>query len=238
MHFSWPKPLHGWREFFGEVGIIVVGVLIALGAQQVVEGLHDRSEAQDARISIRGELELNMGRLATRSLQKGCVERRIDEIQAILDGASESGGTITTPNWVGRPQFWSMQSVRWEAISQGGRAALLPADELADYGLLYGFMRNINGVMFTEQADWARLRALEHMKRLTPEMIFELNATLQDARYMNWRIKRWMTQLKPGQDRLNLRAAKNDLPATQSACIPLTTPRQQALRESNSPDEP
>jgi hypothetical protein len=31
MHFHLPKPLHGWREFIGEVGIIVIGVLIALG---------------------------------------------------------------------------------------------------------------------------------------------------------------------------------------------------------------
>jgi hypothetical protein len=30
MHFHLPKPLHGWRAFAGEVGIIVVGVLIAL----------------------------------------------------------------------------------------------------------------------------------------------------------------------------------------------------------------
>jgi hypothetical protein len=28
MHFHLPKPLHGWRAFAGEVGIIVVGVLI------------------------------------------------------------------------------------------------------------------------------------------------------------------------------------------------------------------
>ena len=31
MRVSMPKPLHGWREFAGEVGIIVLGVLIALG---------------------------------------------------------------------------------------------------------------------------------------------------------------------------------------------------------------
>ena len=37
MHFHLPKPLHGWREFAGEVGIIVVGVLIALAAEQVVK---------------------------------------------------------------------------------------------------------------------------------------------------------------------------------------------------------
>jgi type IV secretory pathway VirB2 component (pilin) len=36
MDFHLPKPL-GWREFVGEVGIIVLGVLIALGAGQVVE---------------------------------------------------------------------------------------------------------------------------------------------------------------------------------------------------------
>jgi len=30
MHFRLPKPLHGWREFAGEVGTIVIGVLIAL----------------------------------------------------------------------------------------------------------------------------------------------------------------------------------------------------------------
>jgi hypothetical protein len=37
MHFHMPKPIHGWRQFFGEVGIIVVGVLIALSAEQIVE---------------------------------------------------------------------------------------------------------------------------------------------------------------------------------------------------------
>ena len=32
MHFHVPKPLHGWRAFTGEVGIIVIGVLIALAS--------------------------------------------------------------------------------------------------------------------------------------------------------------------------------------------------------------
>ena len=52
MHVHLPKPLHGWREFTGEVGIIVLGVLIALGAEQVVEimalGRESRGRAQVA----------------------------------------------------------------------------------------------------------------------------------------------------------------------------------------------
>src|SRR4051794_16645332 len=35
MHVHLPEPLHGRREFVGEVGIIVIGVLIALGAEQL-----------------------------------------------------------------------------------------------------------------------------------------------------------------------------------------------------------
>ncbi len=37
MHVHLPRPLHGWRELVGEVGVIVLGVLIALGAGQIVE---------------------------------------------------------------------------------------------------------------------------------------------------------------------------------------------------------
>ena len=229
MHVRLPKPLHGWRQFAGEVGIIVIGVLIALGAQQVVENIQQRSDASDARNAVRGELEVNMSRLASRAAQKNCVERRMEEIQALLDKAA-GDPSITPPGWVGRPQYWSMQSVRWDAIAQSGRAALLPPDELADYGALYSWMGNINGVMTAEQADWARLRALEHMSSLTPQMIFELNATLQDARYSNWRIKRWMMQMQPTEAALRLRNIANVLPATRSACIAMATPRTEAVR--------
>jgi hypothetical protein len=146
MHFRVPKPLHGWRPFAGEVGIIVVGVLIALAAQQLVENRHQRSDAREARQSIQSELEINMARLASRSAQRSCILNRLAEVQAILDGA-EHGAAIVTPKWVGRPQYWTMQSVRWDAISQAGRAALLPPKDLAAYGLMYTIMRDIGGVM-------------------------------------------------------------------------------------------
>src|SRR6476619_6365828 len=101
MHVHLPKPLHGWREFAGDVGIIVLGVLIALGAQQLAENIQQRSEANDARRAIRGELEINMSRLSSRAAQKRCVEHRMDEIQSLLDGAVKNP-LIFTPGWVGR----------------------------------------------------------------------------------------------------------------------------------------
>ena len=41
------KPWHSVREFFKEYLIIVVGVLTALGAEQVAEATHERAIAAE-----------------------------------------------------------------------------------------------------------------------------------------------------------------------------------------------
>ena len=56
MHVHLPKPLHGWRAFVGEVGIIVIGVLIALGAEQIVEAVHWRHKVEATKTAIDTEL--------------------------------------------------------------------------------------------------------------------------------------------------------------------------------------
>ncbi len=64
MHIHLPKPLHGWREFIGEVGIIVIGVLIALGAEQAIEWVHHRTQVHDAVAKLRAESLGNQDGLA------------------------------------------------------------------------------------------------------------------------------------------------------------------------------
>src|SRR3954468_4362612 len=80
MHFHLPKPLHGWREFAGEVGIIVVGVLIALGAEQVVESVHWRKSVSQMRQAMRSELGIDRKRLEINLAQDSCMNERLDAI--------------------------------------------------------------------------------------------------------------------------------------------------------------
>lgn len=122
---------------------------------------------------------------------------------------------------------------RWQANSQAGRAALLKPDELALYGGIYSYMANVNAAMADEQMDWAKLRSLEHLRQLTPEMGFELTSTLRQARYINWRLSLWSVQIEALADRLHLRPARNDTTAMRSACVPMSTPREQAIKLSN-----
>ncbi len=231
MQFHLPKPLHGWREFVGEVGIIVIGVLIALGGEQLVEVAHQRQEAAEADSIIRSELDLNLGRLKSRMEIRSCVERRIDEIQALLDKTADQP-IIVTPNWIGRPQYWTFLSSRWEAESQAGRAALVDPGKLAEYGIMYAKMQDLLGEMTLEQSDWAKLRTLEHVRRLDSSAAFELNATLQDARYRDWRLALVTSQLFDQAKPLGLYAAKNTTPASRAVCLPITTTRAEANRVS------
>ena len=81
MHFHLPKPLHGWREFLGEVGIIVVGVLIALGAEQVVEMIGWRDRASSARQSLRGELADHYEDAVEWRTVEPCIDAQLDRLE-------------------------------------------------------------------------------------------------------------------------------------------------------------
>ena len=227
MHFRLPKPLHGWREFAGEVGIIVIGVLIALGAEQLVEKAHQQQEGVQAERVIRSEIGLNLGRFESRRGIYGCVRDRLDEIQKLLDGTSSSPNFVT-PGWIGRPQYWTFLNSRWDAESQAGRAALVDPDRLSQYGLMYNRMQNLLNEMDAEQADWARLRTLEHLNRLDSADALLMNFTLQDARYRNWRLALVTDQLFAMAKALALHPLPNTTPSDRSACLPITTTRARA----------
>ena len=52
-------PVRSWREFIKEIGIIVIGVLIALGAEQTAEALHWRHKVEEADGAMRLELPMS-----------------------------------------------------------------------------------------------------------------------------------------------------------------------------------
>ena len=61
-----PTPLHGWRAFAGEVGVVVLGVAIALGAGQLAEAINWRMQVSDARGALGTELADSVDRKSTR----------------------------------------------------------------------------------------------------------------------------------------------------------------------------
>ena len=89
MHFHLPKPMHGWREFVGEVGIIVIGVLIALGAEYLIEQWHWHEKAEIAEGAFREELLEAGGVAYERLIIQPCLQGRIRELSDHLGETTE-----------------------------------------------------------------------------------------------------------------------------------------------------
>jgi len=97
---------------------------------------------------------------------------------------------------------------------------------------MYNRMQNLQEEMGLEQTDWAKLRTLEHIRRLDPAAALEFNVTLQDARYRNWRIALVTNQLFDMARALRLSATANATSADRSVCLPITMSRAEADRQS------
>ena len=102
MHFHVPKPLHGWREFAGEVGIIVLGVLIALGAEQLISSIHDRQQVRQGEASLRDNFERFITFTAELDAYAPCVAARASELRGLID---RSAAAHRLPRVGGIPQL-------------------------------------------------------------------------------------------------------------------------------------
>jgi hypothetical protein len=80
-------PLHGWRAFIGEVGVVVLGVLLALGAQQVAQDIQMRTDERAFRETIDHEIGLNLFVYDVRARQFGCNAKQIGELRDWLNQA-------------------------------------------------------------------------------------------------------------------------------------------------------
>src|SRR5258705_8384608 len=154
------KPPHGWNAVGWELAIVTLGVVIALMAQQTVEALHDRSIAAETRDEVTDELNSDLMSIALRQSIEPCIERRLDELRAIL-GEWERTGTFRTPQWVSQSPPIEIELSRYDAALSAGRLALLSGEEQYRIGAVAARGRKFNEWQFSERVPWGRLRALQ-----------------------------------------------------------------------------
>jgi hypothetical protein len=163
------KPLHGWRAFWGEVGIIVLGVLIALGAQQLLESWSWAGQVRDFREASDYELGENLTILNHRLSRSGCVDRRLSELERLLvatDGPMPK--RIAPINEVDNYTYaWSVWRNKDAAVT-----AHLPVALRTRYATMYDEFENLDTKRIQENDVWRELgqfnlsEPLDHADRL------------------------------------------------------------------------
>lgn len=180
MHFSLPKPLHGWREFAGEVGIIVVGVLIALSAEQVVESLHWRDTIDAERRALDDDVAAIWKAMSARLVIQQCVDRRLEDLRTVL-GRHGRGEPLRIAAPIGRPAVWTASTASLQIASADQSLSHMPlAAKRAYFGVFESyddFERTAN----EERASWRTLQLLDDAATLDDADWHDLRHAYRDA---------------------------------------------------------
>ena len=155
MHIHLPKPLHGWREFLGEVGIIVLGVLLALAFEQIADAVHWRFEVGELRDAMRVELAVDRARNEQNLQQDRCMLARLDAIETWV---SNSPTLSRIPN-ANEPLLWNYHSSTWDLAKGSPATTHFELGERLSYASAYDSVTSEQRYLMDEQQNWDELAA-------------------------------------------------------------------------------
>src|SRR5207248_351895 len=144
MHFHLPKPLHGWREFAGEVAIIVLGVMIALAAEQVVERLSWGERVKQAEASMSKELSDDDGSQAyERVAMSPCIAKELTRAEQALVAERDRHVAFVAPPLLA-PPFRTWDENAWQAAVSSGSTLHMSTERMYLWSSPYALTPDMN----------------------------------------------------------------------------------------------
>lgn len=196
MHFHLPKPLHGWRQFVGEVGIIVIGVLIALGAEQVVERMRWKVEVAEARHSLDAQLLGSKFAALERIKLHDCTARKLDRLDDLIAASNRPRISSIDLNTI---RLWGTSS--WQSATSSGAIAHMNSDERDLYARLFSLTDVLGGWNRQEYDLVGEVRLLDKPRTLSTgerDRLTEDIARLRNDNDIIWiTAQQWLGHAKP-----------------------------------------
>jgi hypothetical protein len=134
------SPTHTWKDFFIHIATIVVGLLIAVGLEQVVERVHQHYELRETREALEHERESNRRQMENNSRHwlQTCAALRNDLL--VLDAIRHHPGISQAdlPGDLNGNQYpFEYDHAVWDAAEKNGIIRLMPIKEANDDQAFY-----------------------------------------------------------------------------------------------------
>ena len=168
------RPREGWRVFVGEVGVIVLGVLIALGAQQAADEWRWRQDVTRTKADLDNELLINVATGVERVAVNRCLTGRLTELGKAI--AASDGRWNANPFQAGRdiqtvtaeralPVVYRAPSRvfttdAWEQAKSTGILNHMKSEEVAHYSAMYEQIADLRSLNKEEWQTIPRLASL------------------------------------------------------------------------------
>ncbi len=228
MEIHKPHAAKTWREFFVEIGTIVIGILIALALEQGLEALHEHRIKKEAQEAVRDEAGQNLYWVKVRERNQPCFRQRLAEISDLLDRA-ERQESFAVAQHVYLPTYAKITSQVWDANGHAGRTSLFTAAEQRNFGNFYFTTGDFQFAQSREADAWAKLGAVRGRAKLTQSAVDTLRQTLAEARFYDWRTVLLIHRTQQWADILHLAPAASGLPGSRGSgaimalgCPPIT----------------
>ena len=145
-------PPHGWSAVAWELAIVTLGVLIALGAQQFVDGIHQRNEVDQLVGALRSELADSRARWQRVRNSDPCTLQRLDALERWTAMAPANAKL----NRAYRLFVWNQHSGAWDLAKTSETTTHIPLRERLIIASLYDAINNWRQ-MINEENENARV---------------------------------------------------------------------------------
>lgn len=168
------RPRDGWRTFVGEVGVIVLGVMIALGGQQAADEWRWRQEVARTKADLDSEILGNAAHGAERVAVNRCLTDRLAALGrkiAVSDGrwtqdrfrsglAPKAEQRVNAIPIVYRAPSRVFTTDAWEQAKSTGVLNHMQSDEVSHYSGIY---EQISHLRSLNQEEWGAIPGLSFL---------------------------------------------------------------------------
>jgi len=171
------KSVHSWRELLSEIGVIVIGVIIALTAEQLVEAIHWKHKVADAEVAMGQELSGDLAFAAGQLALKDCATKYLDRMEvAIRDHRQDTFRALAAMAPPFRPHPWLAES--WTAAIGSEIPDHISRDRLGAYALAFRRVATQRDLQFDMQDRIGEVVGAKDIESPTPEIAYAQLAAL------------------------------------------------------------
>ena len=196
-----PKPWHGWREFLKEYGIIVLGVLTALGAEQLVESAHWAHRVAETRTQLNVELATDANHGLQWLSNAPCLDAQLAALNDALAQARRTG-TFHAPGQPSTPWLDKFSSDAWLNARSLQVSDHMSAAEVDRYSNVYFYPAELVGNITTLHNQAGELAPLGHdLDHITPTEVDDLAARIGRIQELQTRTELAITLMIAGAEK-------------------------------------
>lgn len=190
MEIHKPKPVHSWRELLTELGVVVLGICIAISLEQFVEYVHWHHEVQIGRQALAEEITTTDKFYARRILIAPCLDRRLDEDAARIRDLAANRKIAPQAIAPGMTSPGALLSdAEWQSERSSQTLTHFPRAELALISHFYAQTADLREWIFEEERSLSALAVLaDDPDHLGPADLAQLRVNLNTERMLNYLI--------------------------------------------------